>query len=84
LIAYCPFNSFNISVGFAIRPEPPIETPNVSTLYDQAAASITSTWKEVVSQIILGSTSVEDGLKSYKNFWDSVDGDTMLKELNGQ
>ena len=57
---------------------------NVSTLYDEAAASITSTWKEVVAQIILGSTSVEDGLKSYKNFWDSVDGDTMLKELNGQ
>ena len=58
--------------------------PNVSALYDEAAASITSTWKEVVSQIVLGSTSVEDGLKSYKNFWDSVDGDTMLKELNGQ
>ena len=58
--------------------------PNVSALYDEAAASITSTWKEVVSQIILGSTSVEEGLKSYKNFWDSVDGDTMLKELNGQ
>ena len=57
---------------------------NVSTLYDETAASITSTWKEVVSQIVLGSTSVEDGLKSYKNFWDSVDGDTMLKELNGQ
>ena len=58
--------------------------PNVSALYDEAAASITSTWKEVVSQIILGSTSVEEGLKSYKNFWDSVEGDTMLKELNGQ
>lgn len=56
----------------------------VSTLYDETAASITNTWKEVVSQIVLGSTSVEDGLKSYKNFWDSVDGDTMLEELNGQ
>lgn len=28
----------------------------------------------------LASTSVEEGLKSYKNFWDSVDGDTMLKD----
>lgn len=56
----------------------------VSTLYDETSASITSTWKEVVSQIVLGSASVEDGLKNYKSFWDSVDGDQMLKELNGQ
>ena len=56
----------------------------ISTLYDETSASITSTWKEVVSQIVLGSVSVEDGLANYKNFWDSVDGDTMLKELNGQ
>ena len=56
----------------------------ISTLYDETSASITSTWQEVVSQIVLGSTSIEEGLKNYKNFWDSVDGDTMLKELNGQ
>lgn len=56
----------------------------LSTLYDETSASITSTWKEVVSQIVLGSASVSDGLKSYKSFWDSVDGDQMLKELNGQ
>ena len=56
----------------------------ISSLYDETSASITNTWKEVVSQIVLGSTSVEEGLKAYKNFWDSVDGDAMLKELNGQ
>jgi putative aldouronate transport system substrate-binding protein len=56
----------------------------ISSLYDETSASITNTWKEVVSQIILSSTSIDEGLKTYKNFWDSVDGDTMLKELNGQ
>ena len=73
-----------IEEAMKLRGDKQMIPSNVSTLYDETAASITSTWKEVVSQIVLGSTSVEDGLKSYKNFWDSVDGDTMLKELNGQ
>ena len=55
----------------------------VSDLFDETSASITNTWKEVISQIVLGSVTVEEGLNSYRNFWDSVDGDTMLKELNG-
>ncbi len=53
-----------------------------SDLYDENAASITSYWKEVTSQIVLGSVTVEEGLNNYKNFWNSVDGDTILKELN--
>ena len=73
-----------IEEAMKLRGEKQMIPSNVSTLYDETAASITSTWKEVVSQIVLGSTSVEEGLKSYKNFWDSIDGDTMLKELNGQ
>lgn len=56
----------------------------VSDLFDETSASITNTWKEVISQIVLGSVTVEEGLNSYKNFWDSVDGDTMLLELNGK
>lgn len=55
-----------------------------SDLYDENAASITSYWKEVISQIVLGSVSVEEGLNNYKNFWNSVDGETILKELNAQ
>ena len=53
-----------------------------SDLYDENAASITSYWKEVISQIVLGSVTVEEGLNNYKNFWNSVDGETILKELN--
>ena len=56
----------------------------ISSLYDETSASITNTWKEVISQIVLSSTSIDEGLKTYKNFWDSVDGDTLLKELNAQ
>ena len=53
-----------------------------SDLYDECSASITSTWKEIVSQIVLGSVTVEQGMDNYKNFWNSIDGDAMLKELN--
>lgn len=53
-----------------------------SDLYDENSASITSYWKEVISQVVLGSVSVEEGLNNYKSFWDSIDGDTLLAELN--
>lgn len=53
-----------------------------SELFDECSASITSTWKETVSQIVLGSVSVEEGMENYKNFWNSIDGDQILKELN--
>jgi len=73
-----------IEKAMELRGDKQMIPSGISTLYDETSASITNTWKEVISQIVLGSTSVEEGLKSYKNFWDSVDGDTMLKELNGQ
>lgn len=53
-----------------------------STMYDECAASITSTWQEIVSQVILGSVTVEEGMENYRNFWNSIDGDAMLEELN--
>lgn len=56
----------------------------ISTTYDEVSASITDQWKAVTSQIILGTVSIEDGMKEYKNFWDSVNGETILKELNGK
>ncbi len=73
-----------ISSAMEVRGPKEMIPSGISALYDETSASITNTWKEVISQIVLGSVSVEEGLKSYKNFWDSVDGDTMLKELNGQ
>lgn len=56
----------------------------LSETYDEVAASITSTWKEIVSQVVLGTDTVEEGMNNYKNFWKSVNGETILKELNGK
>lgn len=73
-----------INKAMELRGDKQMIPSGISTLYDETSASITNTWKEVISQVVLGSTSVEEGLNSYKRFWDSVDGDTMLKELNGK
>lgn len=54
----------------------------ISDTYDQVSSSITSTWQETVSQVILGTVSVEQGMANYKNYWNSVNGETILKELN--
>lgn len=56
----------------------------ISDTHDQVASSITSAWQEVVSQVILGTVTVEEGMENYKNFWKSIDGDTILLELNRQ
>jgi len=56
----------------------------ISDSHDQVASSITSTWQEVVSQVVLGTITVEKGMENYRNFWNSIEGDTILKELNGQ
>ncbi|MEY8353246.1 extracellular solute-binding protein [Lachnospiraceae bacterium 54-53] len=73
-----------IGEAMKLRGDKQMIPSGISSLYDETSASVTNSWKEAVSQIVLGSSSVEEGLKAYKNFWDSVDGDTMLKELNGQ
>lgn len=54
----------------------------VSDSYDEVSASITSAWKEIVSQVVLGSASVEEGMNNYQNFWKSINGEQILKELN--
>lgn len=73
-----------IAEAMKLRGDKQMIPSGISSLYDETSASITNSWQEAVSQIVLGSSTVEEGLKTYKNFWDSVDGDTMLKELNGQ
>ncbi|MBQ9325652.1 MAG: extracellular solute-binding protein [Clostridia bacterium] len=71
-----------IDRGMELRGDKQMIPAGKSDLYDENAASITSYWKEVISQIVLGSVTVEEGLKNYKNFWDSVEGDQILAELN--
>lgn len=71
-----------IAKAMELRGEKQMIPAGKSQIFDEASASITSSWKEIISQIVLGSVTVEDGLKNYKNLWDSVDGDRMLEELN--
>ena len=71
-----------IDKGMELRGPKQMIPAGKSDLYDENSASITSYWKEVISQIVLGSVTVEEGLNNYKNFWNSVDGDTILAELN--
>lgn len=71
-----------IDKGMELRGPKQMIPAGKSELYDENSASITSYWKEVISQIVLGSVTIEEGLNNYRNFWDSVDGDTILAELN--
>ena len=71
-----------IDKGMELRGPKQMIPAGKSDLYDENSASITNYWKEVISQIVLGSVTVEEGLANYKNFWNSVDGDTILAELN--
>ncbi len=71
-----------IDKGMELRGPKQMIPAGKSELYDENAASITSAWKEVISQIVLGSVTIEEGMNNYMNFWNSVDGDEILKELN--
>lgn len=71
-----------IDRGMELRGDKQMIPAGKSELYDENSASITNYWKEVISQIVLGSVSVEEGLNNYRNFWNSVDGDLILEELN--
>ena len=71
-----------IDKGMELRGPKQMIPAGKSDLYDENSASITNAWKEVISQIVLGSVTIEEGLSNYRNFWNSVDGDQILKELN--
>ena len=73
-----------IDKGMELRGPKQMIPSGKSDLYDENAASITNYWKEVISQVVLGSVTVDEGLANYKGFWDSVDGETILAELNAK
>lgn len=56
----------------------------ISDSYDRVSASIVSTWQEIAAQVAMGSVTPEEGMKSYKDFWASINGDAILAELNGE
>lgn len=56
----------------------------ISDAHDKVAPSIKSTREAIATKIVLGSVSIDDGLKEYANFWKSINGDEILKELTSK
>ncbi|WP_320128321.1 extracellular solute-binding protein [uncultured Sphaerochaeta sp.] len=54
----------------------------VSDAYDRVSPSIKSTRESVATKIIVGTVTLEEGLKEYQNFWKSIDGEKILADLN--
>ena len=55
----------------------------VSDDYDRVSPSIKSTRESIAAKIVMGSVTVEEGMKEYQNFWSSINGDKILSQLNG-
>jgi len=54
----------------------------ISTLYDENVASLTSYTEELVAAIIIGTQTIDSAFADYQRFWNSINGDRMLQELN--
>lgn len=54
----------------------------ISPLYDKNAAAYKKKIEELAYKIITGTNSMESCYKEYEEFWDSINGDQMLIELN--
>jgi len=51
-------------------------------LYDKNLAVYKKKIDEISSKIIMGSVTIEEGFSEYENFWKSINGDSMLEQLN--
>lgn len=54
----------------------------VSDEYDRVSPSIKSTRESIAAKIVMGSVTIDEGMKEYQNFWKSINGDKILAELN--
>lgn len=54
-----------------------------SLTYDRVSASIKSTRESIAAKIIIGSSTLDEGMREYENFWKSIDGPRILADLNG-
>ncbi len=55
-----------------------------SATYDRVGPSLIKKRQEIALKIIIGTVSVEDGFKEYGNFFKSINGEQILKELNSK
>jgi putative aldouronate transport system substrate-binding protein len=54
----------------------------ISDEYDRIGPSIKSTRESIATKIVVGTVTLEQGLNEYRNFWKSIDGDRILRDLN--
>jgi putative aldouronate transport system substrate-binding protein len=54
----------------------------ISPLYDNNAVAYNEKVQKLASRVIMGTISIENCYKEYKEFWNSIKGDEMLAELN--
>ena len=54
----------------------------ISDRYDRVSPSIKSTRESIAAKIVIGSVTLEEGMAEYENFWNSIDGQEILDELN--
>lgn len=54
----------------------------ISDEYDRVNPSIKSTRESIAAKIVMGSVTVEEGMKEYQNFWKSINGEKLLADLN--
>ena len=55
-----------------------------SPTYDRFGPSLIKKRQEIALRIIIGTVTVEDGFKEYENFFRSINGERILKELNSK
>ncbi len=55
-----------------------------SVIYDRVGPALIKKRQEVALKIIIGTVSIADGYKEYDNFFKSINGEQLLKELNSK
>lgn len=55
-----------------------------SAIYDKVGPALVKKRQEVALKMIIGAVSIEDGFKEYDNFFKSINGAQLLKELNSK
>lgn len=57
-------------------------TMGISDLYDKNVATYNATIKETVTKVVIGNATLEQAYEDYAGFWQSIQGDEMLNQLN--
>jgi putative aldouronate transport system substrate-binding protein len=60
----------------------PVIPLGASPTYDKVGPSLIAKRQELALKMIMGTTSIDDGYKEYAKYFQSINGDQMVQELN--